>query len=289
MVDCKQVRPSVASLPDQTDLFLFPVLPQIFPLKVDPRWPGPPPSQLSLALQQALAKELMRAKQGQIQQGGLAFRLLQAIAALLTSAHAGPIVMSMHRSHALSCPLMRQLHLYQVFLVQHSMLVHNTPSTIKDLFLFLFLDVCFFQRLVSQDIAFSSLFLKVIVEMLIWLDNPPVEAGPLKTLLRSFAGQNSQKLRHSDGESLNSFSNVALFILYKQWVTSFCALQCVQVSSTWLRLWLITEILKCRWEPSLQCWKLETDVMQNQSSLEKVILINNWLPQLRHKTLYWSL
>uniref|UniRef100_A0A671TY99 Integrator complex subunit 1 n=1 Tax=Sparus aurata TaxID=8175 RepID=A0A671TY99_SPAAU len=153
--------PAVGPDDDLTGMLL-----QIFPLKVDPRWPGPPPSQLSLALQQALAKELMRAKQGQIQQGGLAFRLLQAIAALLTSAHAGPIVMSMHRSHALSCPLMRQLHLYQ--------------------------------RLVSQDIAFSSLFLKVIVEMLIWLDNPPVEAGPLKTLLRSFAGQNSQKLRHSD-------------------------------------------------------------------------------------------
>lgn len=81
---------------------------------MDSRWPGPAPSQLSLALQQALAKDLMRAKQGQIQQGGLAFQLLQAIAALLTSAHARPIVMSMHCSHALSCPLMRQLHLYQV-------------------------------------------------------------------------------------------------------------------------------------------------------------------------------
>lgn len=81
---------------------------------MDPRWHGPPPSQLSLALQQALAKELMQAKQGQVQQGGLAFRLLQAIAALLTSTHAGPIVMSMHHSHSLSCPLMRQLHLYQV-------------------------------------------------------------------------------------------------------------------------------------------------------------------------------
>lgn len=87
---------------------------QIFPLKTDARWHGPPPSQLSLALQQALAKELMRAKQGQVQQSSLAFHLLQAIAALLTSAHAGPIVMSMHHSHALSCPLMRQLHLYQV-------------------------------------------------------------------------------------------------------------------------------------------------------------------------------
>lgn len=81
---------------------------------MDPRWHGPPPSQLSLALQQALAKELMRAKQGHIEPGGLALMLLHAFAALLTSTHAGAIVMSMHQSHALSCPLMRQLHLYQV-------------------------------------------------------------------------------------------------------------------------------------------------------------------------------
>uniref|UniRef100_A0A7N5ZTP9 Integrator complex subunit 1 n=1 Tax=Anabas testudineus TaxID=64144 RepID=A0A7N5ZTP9_ANATE len=154
----------------------------IFSLKVDPRWHGPPPSQLSLALQQALAKELMRAKQGQIQQGGLAFRLLQAIAALLTSAHAGSIVMSMHRLHALSCPLMRQLHLYQ--------------------------------RLVSQDITFSSLFLKVIVEMLIWLDNPPVEAGPLKTLLKSFAGQNAHKHMHSDVRT--GFLHLAEALAYRR-------------------------------------------------------------------------
>uniref|UniRef100_A0A3Q1GUR2 Integrator complex subunit 1 n=1 Tax=Acanthochromis polyacanthus TaxID=80966 RepID=A0A3Q1GUR2_9TELE len=169
--------PAVGPDDDLTGMLL-----QIFPLKVDPRWHGPPPSQLSLALQQALAKELMRAKQGQIQQGGLAFRLLQAIAALLTSAHAGPIVMSMHRSHALSCPLMRQLHLYQ--------------------------------RLVSQDIAFSSLFLKVIVEMLIWLDNPTVEAGPLKTLLKSFAGQNSHKHRHSDVRT--GFLHLAEALAYRR-------------------------------------------------------------------------
>nr|XP_015804103.2 integrator complex subunit 1 isoform X1 [Nothobranchius furzeri]XP_054596128.1 integrator complex subunit 1 isoform X1 [Nothobranchius furzeri] len=153
--------PAVGPEDDLTGMLL-----QIFPPKADPRWHGPPPSQLSLALQQALARELMRAKQGQFQQRALAFCLLQAIAALLTSAHAGPIVMSMHRCHALSCPLMRQLHLYQ--------------------------------RLVSQDVAFSSLFLKVIVEMLRWLDSPAVEGGPLKTLLKSFAGQSTVKHRHSD-------------------------------------------------------------------------------------------
>uniref|UniRef100_A0A8D3C7C7 Integrator complex subunit 1 n=1 Tax=Scophthalmus maximus TaxID=52904 RepID=A0A8D3C7C7_SCOMX len=169
--------PAVGPEDDLTGMLL-----QIFPLKVDPRWHGPPPSQLSLALQQALAKELMRAKQGQVQQGGLAFRLLQAFAALLTSAHAGPIVMSMHRSHALSCPLMRQLHLYQ--------------------------------RLVSQDVTFSSLFLKVVVEMLIWLDNPTVEAGPLKTLLRSFAGQNSHTHRHNDVRT--GFLHLAEALAYRR-------------------------------------------------------------------------
>lgn len=167
---------------------------------MDPRWPGPASSQLSLALQQALAKDLMRAKQGQIQQGGLAFQLLQAIAALLTSAHARPIVMSMHCSHALSCPLMRQLHLYQVALLLtaacfHSDFVSCVISPVPSVFP---------QRLVSQDVAFSSLFIKVIVEMLMWLDNLAVEGGPLQSLLKCFAGQNSHKQRHSDGMRLRS-------------------------------------------------------------------------------------
>uniref|UniRef100_A0A3P9IDP2 Integrator complex subunit 1 n=1 Tax=Oryzias latipes TaxID=8090 RepID=A0A3P9IDP2_ORYLA len=169
--------PIVGPDDDLTGLLL-----QIFPIKVDPRWLGPPASQLSLALQQALAKELMRAKQGQVQQGGLAFRLLQAIAALLTSAHAAPIVMSMHHSHALSCPLMRQLHLYQ--------------------------------RLVSQDIAFSSLFLKVTVEMLIWLDNPTVEPGPLKSLLKSFVSQSSHTHRLNDVRT--GFLHLAEALAYRR-------------------------------------------------------------------------
>ncbi|XP_062303542.1 integrator complex subunit 1 isoform X1 [Osmerus eperlanus] len=142
------------------------MLAQMFPLKVDPRWPGPPPRQLSLALQQALAQELMRARQGQPQPGGVAVRLLQALATLLSSAHAGPLVLAMHRSHTLSCPLLRQLHLYQ--------------------------------RLVTQDVTFSSLFFKAIIEMLTWLENPSVEAGPMQTLVKSFAGQFSHKHRLSD-------------------------------------------------------------------------------------------
>ncbi|KAG7262275.1 hypothetical protein CRUP_024973 [Coryphaenoides rupestris] len=161
------------------------VLLQIFPLKADPRWPGQaPPSQLSHALQQSLAKELMRARQGHVvaAPAGLATGLLQALAALLGSAHAGPVVVAMHRSHALSCPLMRQLHLYQ--------------------------------RLVSRDLAFSSLFLKVVVEMLTWLESPAVEAGPLKTLLKSFAGQYSHKHRLADVRA--GFLHLAEALAYRR-------------------------------------------------------------------------
>ncbi|RXN10733.1 integrator complex subunit 1 [Labeo rohita] len=67
------------------------ILLQLFPLKVDPRWPPPPVRPLSLALQQTLAQEVLRARQGHVQQGGAAGRLLQALAALLNSAHAGAL------------------------------------------------------------------------------------------------------------------------------------------------------------------------------------------------------
>lgn len=86
----------------------------MFPVKIDPRWPTPPSRSLALALQQLLAQEVLRARQGKGQQGGTAARVLQALAALLGSAHAGPLVMAIHHSHAFSCPLLRQLHLYQV-------------------------------------------------------------------------------------------------------------------------------------------------------------------------------
>uniref|UniRef100_A0A8C1WSC8 Integrator complex subunit 1 n=1 Tax=Cyprinus carpio TaxID=7962 RepID=A0A8C1WSC8_CYPCA len=142
------------------------ILLQLFPLKVDPRWPPPPVPPLSLALQQTLAQEVLRTRQGHIQQGGAAGRLLQALAALLNSAHAGALVMAMHHSHTISCPLLRQLHLYQ--------------------------------GLVSQDVGFSSLFFNAVVQMLTWLENSALETGPLHGLLKSLAAQYSHKHRITD-------------------------------------------------------------------------------------------
>ncbi|KAA0705456.1 Integrator complex subunit 1 [Triplophysa tibetana] len=92
------------------------ILLQLFPLQVDPRWPPPPVRPLALALQQSLAQEVLGARQGHIQQGGAAGRLLQALAALLSSTHAGALVMAMHHSHTISCPLLRQLHLHKPFM-----------------------------------------------------------------------------------------------------------------------------------------------------------------------------
>ncbi len=86
---------------------------------MDPRWPPPPVRPLSLALQQTLAQEVLRARQGHIQQGGATGRLLQAVVALLNSAHAGALVIAMHHTHTISCPLLRQLHLYQA----HNLLI----------------------------------------------------------------------------------------------------------------------------------------------------------------------
>lgn len=158
------------------------ILLQLFPLKVDPRWPPPPVRPLSLALQQTLAQEVLRARQGHIQQGGAAGRLLQALAALLNSAHAGALVMAMHHSHTISCPLLRQLHLYQ--------------------------------RLVSQDVGFSSLFFNGVVQMLTWLGNSAVETGPLHSLLKSLAAQYSHKHRIADVRT--GFLHLAEALAYRR-------------------------------------------------------------------------
>ncbi|KAM4891970.1 integrator complex subunit 1 isoform 1-T1 [Sylvia borin] len=97
---------------------------------------------------------------------GITARLLQALAALLNSAHSGALVMAMHRHHFISCPLMRQLYQYH--------------------------------RCMPQDTAFSSLFFKVLMQMLQWLENPAVEDGPLRAQLKAFAVQYSSRHRISD-------------------------------------------------------------------------------------------
>ncbi|XP_030912422.1 integrator complex subunit 1, partial [Geospiza fortis] len=86
--------------------------------------------------------------------------------ALQQSLGGGAVVMAMHRHHFISCPLMRQLYQYH--------------------------------RAMPQDTAFSSLFFKVLMQMLQWLENPAVEDGPLRAQLKAFAVQYSSRHRISD-------------------------------------------------------------------------------------------
>ncbi|XP_025938874.1 integrator complex subunit 1 isoform X2 [Apteryx mantelli] len=139
---------------------------QLFPLNPDPRWQNSNLRPLALALQQALGQELARIRQGNAQVSGITARLLQAVAALMNSPHSGALVMAMHRNHFISCPLMRQLYQYQ--------------------------------RCMPQDTAFSSLFFKVLMQMLQWLENPAVEDGPLHAQLKAFAVQYSSRHRIND-------------------------------------------------------------------------------------------
>ncbi|NXT28885.1 INT1 protein, partial [Syrrhaptes paradoxus] len=136
---------------------------QLFPLNPDPRWQNSNLRPLALALQQALGQELARIRQGNAQMTGITARLLQAVAALMNSPHSGALVMAMHRNHFISCPLMRQLYQYQ--------------------------------RCMPQD---TSLFFKVLMQMLQWLENPAVEDGPLHAQLKAFAVQYSSRHRISD-------------------------------------------------------------------------------------------
>uniref|UniRef100_A0A8C3R092 Integrator complex subunit 1 n=1 Tax=Cyanoderma ruficeps TaxID=181631 RepID=A0A8C3R092_9PASS len=167
------------------------ILLQLFPLTPDPRWQNSSLRPLALALQQALGQELAHIRQGaapasgvttssvtasgvtassvtasSVTASGITARLLQALAALLNSAHSGALVMAMHRHHFISCPLMRQLYQYH--------------------------------RSMPQDTAFSSLFFKVLMQMLQWLENPAVEDGPLRAQLKAFAVQYSSRHRISD-------------------------------------------------------------------------------------------
>nr|XP_021395379.1 integrator complex subunit 1 isoform X2 [Lonchura striata domestica] len=187
------------------------ILLQLFPLTPDPRWQNSSLRPLALALQQSLGQELAQIRQGAKPESGVTAsgvtasgvtasevtasgvtasgvaasgvtasevtasggtasgvtaRLLQAMAALLNSAHGGALVMAMHRHHFISCPLMRQLYQYH--------------------------------RSLPQDTAFSSLFFKVLMQMLQWLENPAVEDGPLRAQLKAFAVQYSSRHRISD-------------------------------------------------------------------------------------------
>ncbi|XP_029802983.1 integrator complex subunit 1 isoform X2 [Suricata suricatta] len=142
---------------------------QIFPLSPGPRWQSSSARPVALALQQALGQELARLRQGNPELSGITVRLLQAVATLLSSPHGGALVMSMHRNHFLACPLLRQISQYQ--------------------------------RCVPQDTGFSSLFLKVLVQMLQWLDGPSGEGGPLQAQLKLFAAQYSARRRISDARS----------------------------------------------------------------------------------------
>ncbi|XP_012584528.1 PREDICTED: integrator complex subunit 1 isoform X1 [Condylura cristata] len=142
---------------------------QVFPLSPGPRWQSSSARPVALALQQALGQELAHARQGSAEVQGVAMRLLQAIATLLNSPHGGALVMAMQRTHFLACPLMRLL--------------------------------CQYQRTVPQDTTFSSLFLKVLMQTLQWLDGPAVEGGPLQAQLKLFAAQYSSRRRISDVRS----------------------------------------------------------------------------------------
>ncbi|XP_026581604.1 integrator complex subunit 1-like, partial [Pseudonaja textilis] len=91
------------------------ILLQLFPLAPDPRWQNSNPRPLALALQQSLGQELAPPRPG----GGVspkttAARLLKALAALLNSPHGGALVMAMHHSHVVACPLLRLLWQHQV-------------------------------------------------------------------------------------------------------------------------------------------------------------------------------
>ena len=70
------------------------------------------------------------------------------------------------------------------------------------------------QRCAPQDTGFSSLFLKVLVQALQWLDSPSVEAGPLQAQLRLFTAQCSARRRVSNGEAGLPGSAAVLGVLF---------------------------------------------------------------------------
>ncbi|XP_078095989.1 integrator complex subunit 1 [Mustelus asterias] len=169
--------PVIGADEDLASLFL-----QLFPMNPDPRWKTSNTRSISLMLQHALAQELSQVYQGKVEEMGIAIRLLQAISALLNSPHSGAFVLSMHRNYVISCPLMRQLHQYQ--------------------------------RSMPEDSAAVSLFYNVVMQMRTWLENPAVEEGPLRALLKSLAAQCSLKHRMADIRA--GFRHLAEHLTYRQ-------------------------------------------------------------------------
>ncbi|XP_044289697.1 integrator complex subunit 1 [Varanus komodoensis] len=159
------------------------ILLQLFPLAPEPRWPSSNPRPLALALQQALGQELARVRRGGAPVPGMAAQLLQALAALLNSPHGGALVLAMHRHRVVSCPLMRLL--------------------------------CRYQRCVPRDTAFSSLFFKVLMQILHWLENPAVEEGPLRAQLKSFAIQYSSRHKINDVAVRGGFLHLAEALAFR--------------------------------------------------------------------------
>lgn len=141
---------------------------QVFPLNPGPRWQSSSVRPVALALQQALGQELGRLHRGSPETTGVAMRLLQALAGLLSSPHGGPLAVAMHHNHFLACPLLRLLHRYQ--------------------------------RLVPQDGAFSSLLFKVLLQLQ-RLDGGGGESGPLQAQLKLLTTQLSAVRRISDVRS----------------------------------------------------------------------------------------
>ncbi|XP_004705938.1 integrator complex subunit 1, partial [Echinops telfairi] len=148
---------------------------QIFPLNPDPRWQSTKPHPVALALQQALGQELAHMRRGNPPVAGTAVRVLQALATLLSSPHGGTLAMAMHRSHVFACPLLRLLH------------------------------QC--QRCMPQDTNFSSTLLKVLSELLHWLQGLAGEPGPLVAQLRLLTAQASA--RHRCGDVRSTFLHLA--------------------------------------------------------------------------------
>uniref|UniRef100_UPI00398F2E8F integrator complex subunit 1 n=1 Tax=Pristiophorus japonicus TaxID=55135 RepID=UPI00398F2E8F len=169
--------PVIGADEDLAGLFL-----QLFPMNPDPRWKSSNTRSVSLTLQHSLAQELSRVRQGTVEETGIAVRLLRAISALLNSPHSGTFALSMHRNYIISCPLMRQLYQYQ--------------------------------RSLPTDAAAASLFYNVVMQIRTWLENPAVEEGPLRALLKSLAAECS--LKHRMGDVRASFRHLAEQLTYRQ-------------------------------------------------------------------------